>query len=276
MPGYHVTVYAFHHLFPWVLFTEEMKAWCRDLCSRDAQGQPSPIVRDPTGDIRGAYGTVFAMSTSQQVLWDFDLFFMAMPVDIDIVDWAVALMADMRKFTVLLHRNWPCFYVGKFPSLALHLHVDLSGPLMYRSSGADRRWAMPVYASLTMPSPLGELPDAISILRAAAYSGVQALQRSPVPWWDAPLLALDRLLSSYDELYFMRDVGTDRGECVAMYVCSRSMSRDLHSMGLYVKVELYGVPGNEPSEWWRYGSARVLGEYRMFERAPVADLYSRY
>ena len=86
---------------------------------------------------------------------------------------------------------------------------------------------------------------------------------------------MERLVGDFYELYYMLDYGTGSGECVALYACTRAMSRSPASVGVYLKCELYGVPANDPSRWWDYAYVRPLGLLRMFEWGDLTAMHSR-
>ena len=89
-------------------------------------------------------------------------------------------------------------------------------------------------------------------------------------------MALDRMLpGNYYTLYFMRDYGTDRGPCIALYGTVRSRTRDPRFCGLFLKFQLYGVHFDDPAQWYTLYESRPLGEVSLWDWVPPGDSPSR-
>ena len=259
MPGFFCTCYAWHSLFPFALWTAEMKAFEKE--HPMVRTSFSPVVYDlSTGLACGMWGVFIAMSTRSQLLRDYEVFFQPLPMPDSA---SIMIAADIARVFLFLRPKWPYFYVGQFASLGFLFGFDLSGDTMKRLGAAVRGGGdVVVYAPQSGDVPHPE--DHSTILRTAAAGGLRHAMSPRVAWYHSPLMSMDALVPyDYYELYFMRDYGTDRGPCVALYACTRSMSRTLG--GFYAKHELYGVPHNDPARWFELSTSRCLGSIRMFE-----------
>ena len=263
MPGFYCQTFAWRAIMPVGLFNPELQRYVAD------HPMDSSRVRDAiTGDLHGLFGMLFAMSTQAQRLDDYDVFFT--PLNAVGVDFMRAFYAEMADVQSVLVRDLPCIYVGKFPMLGPLFNVDLSGDRMARPVYARDEGGLlvrvgshpiPVYAPMERVHT--DLPREHSrLLRAFALSGQMFPAAAEVAWYRVPILTMDALVhGNFFELYFFRDRGTGRGPCLALYATVRSFSR----VGLcrYRKIELYGVPDNDPNLWWRHRDCYDLGHIEL-------------
>ena len=274
MPGFFCTVMAWHGYMPQDLWSREVHDFVENhpMARGGWRGHASPIMLDAsTGARIGLYGIFLIMSTATQCLRDYEVFFVPLPLPPMPIDWPSNLSADLSRLPLLLLRDWPAIYWGVFVNLGPLFGLDLRGDRIMSRSGPR-----PVYASIARVT-IEHPTTAERVLRAAREAGAERPDSTEVPWWRAPLLALDRILPlNYYELYFMRDHGTGHGPCVALYATTRRISRSANS-GSYYKVQLYHVPDLDPTRWWQYRHAHYLGPIMMDDWGGVpGDLLSRY
>ena len=255
MPGFYCTVKAWHGALPRPLWPSALSA---------LPGLDSMIV-----DGNNVFGTYYLQSTPAQDLRWYEMYFVPYPLPIDRSEGVVQIYmrVDILKAPVLFAKGLPCVYLGYFKDMGPLLGVDLSGPVIHRGG-----------APIHLHAPIGKIINEDS-RRATEILFMAALQGQPEPtfgyvdsWWKSPVMAMDAIIpGDYYELYFMRDYGTQYGECVACYVTTRSRSCG-RAFGLFHKVELYRVPHNDPAMWFRFEAIGYLRELPMMDWAMWGDV----
>ena len=259
MPGYYVTMYAWHGLLP--------RAYWPGLMAGDSASLSGCIVGHEAS--MQVFGVFYLQSTREQDLRSFEVYFVAH--EVSPMDWRDLLLVHPDKIAMLLRLDRPCYFLGTLTELWGLFGISFDGRMLYRGG-----------RPLRIRVPIGRLfenddASAADILLQHAMGGLSPPAEVEAPmWWMVPAMALDQILSqNYYQLYIMRDYGTDSWECVAVYGTTRLMSTSVSGIGVFRKFQLCGIPWNDPAKWWRYARYRDLGALRMFDWVEAGDVRSR-